>query len=161
MAVPFRQLLRPAALAIALAAVVTGCSDPAAPSIEDTKFAASLDVDLTASTKTTSGLYYRDVTVGTGVTAVGGSQVTVAYSLYNTNGSRWDQGSSLQFTVVGATEQGTMIRGFNEGVTGMKVGGRRQLVIPPHLGYGNQWDRSGKIPPNSILVFDVQLIAVQ
>jgi len=157
MAVPFRQLLRPAALAIALAAVVTGCSDPAAPSIEDTKFAASLDVDLTASTKTTSGLYYRDVTVGTGVTAVAGSEVTVAYSLYNTNGSRWDSGSALTFVIAGPSERPDMVLGFNEGVTGMKVGGRRQLIIPPHLGYGNQWDQGGRIPPNSILVFDVEL----
>lgn len=160
MAVSFRTRLRAATALIALATAVAACGDTTAPKIEETTFASSLEVDLDASTKTESGLYYRDITVGTGATAAAGSSATVAYSLYNTNGSRWDQSlpAGLTFTVVGLTEQGLMIKGFNEGVTGMKVGGRRQLIIPPHLGYGNSW--KGNIPPNSILVFDVQLVAV-
>lgn len=157
MAVSFRTRLRTATTLIALATAAAACGDTTAPSIEETTFASSLEVDLEASTKTASGLYYRDITVGTGATAAAGSAVTVGYSLYNTNGSRWDQGT-LPFTVVGLTETGTMIKGFNEGVTGMKVGGRRQLIVPPHIGYGNTWQ--GNIPPNSILVFDVTLNSV-
>ena len=156
------SLLRAALLAAAVA-VATSCTDTTAPSIEDTRFAPSLGVDLAASTRTESGLYFRDITTGTGATATAGAAASVRYSLYNTNGSRWDHNDPpkdlLTFTVVGPDGSPAMIRGFNEGVTGMRVNGRRQIIIPPHLGYGNQW--YGVIPPNSILVYDVTLVSVQ
>lgn len=159
MAVPFRIRLG-AVLAAATLTIVAACSDTTAPSIEKTRFAASLGVDLDASTKTPSGLYYRDVTPGAGPAAKAGDSVSVAYELYNTNGSRWDAGTALKFKITPPTEFPVVIEGFNEGVTGMQVGGRRQLIIPPHLGYGNQWDAHGRIPPNSILVFNITLNSI-
>lgn len=161
MAVPFPRLLRPL-LGAALTVIVASCVDVTAPTIEDTNFHPSLGVDLQASTKTGSGLYYRDLTVGSGATADSGSKVAVHYKLFNTNGSMWEESPAtkpLEFTVVGPSQVASVVVGFNEGVTGMKVGGRRQLIIPPHLGYGNQW--AGNIPPNSILVFEVTLVSVQ
>lgn len=150
MAVPFSRSLLVTLTALVLSGAAVACGDPTAPSIEKTQFAASLGIDLAASTKTASGLYYRDLTVGAGATAAKGDTATVQYSLFNVNGSRLETGS-FPFEL-GA---GKVIAGFDEGVTGMRVGGTRQLIIPPHLGYGNSW--YGNIPPNSILVFEVQL----
>ena len=107
-----------------------------------------------------------DVTVGTGVQATSGRVVTVHYTLwlYSTTasdhrGSRiessHDLGQPFSFTL-GA---GQVIRGWDQGVPGMKVGGVRTLVVPPSLGYGNQ--ANGKIPPNSTLIFDVELLDVR
>jgi FKBP-type peptidyl-prolyl cis-trans isomerase FkpA len=130
--------------------------NPFAPDIETTNFDPSLGVDLAASTKTASGLYYRDLTVGGGaqVPAAAGTSVTVSYGGYLRNGTLFDAGDLPPFT----TGTGAVIEGFDEGVRGMKVGGRRQLIIPPSLGYGDQ--RVGSIPPNSILVFVVDLTSI-
>jgi FKBP-type peptidyl-prolyl cis-trans isomerase FkpA len=137
------------ARSFALAAVVilAGCgSDPTGVSIVDTRFASSLGVDLDASTRTATGLYYRDIEVGTGTQATAGSTVTVRYELFATNGQRREGGTLQPFTL------GTrsMIDGFDEGVRGMRVGGTRQLIVPPHLGYND----------NTILVFRVELLSV-
>lgn len=143
---------RPLLLAAALLVAGTACNSTTAPDIEKTEFRSTLGVDLAASTKTPSGLYYRDIVVGGGAVADTSHTATVQYSLYNINGSLWDSGT-ISFDLNG----GNVVPGFSEGVTGMRVGGRRQLIVPPHLGYGKSWAGDGKIPPNSILVFDVQL----
>ena len=118
--------------------------------IESTTFATSLGVNLAASTKTASGLYYRDITVGTGKTIVAGDSINVKYSGALANGSVFDPGTRPY----GFTIPGSVIQGWNEGLLGMKVGGTRQLIIPPSLGYGA--NGSGPIPPNAVLVFTVQ-----
>lgn len=125
------------------------------PRIEDTNFAPSLGVDLAASTRTSSGLYYRDIAVGLGaeVPAASGTSVTVAYTGSLRNGEEFDAGP-LTFT----TGSGGVIDGFDEGVRGMRIGGRRQLIIPPGLAYGSQ--PPAGIPVNSILVFVVDLTAI-
>lgn len=112
---------------------------------------------------TASGLKYADITVGTGAVAQNGSQVAVHYTGYLTTGKGFDTslgGSPLPFTV-GAHQ---FLTGFEEGVIGMKVGGKRRLIIPPALGYGANEirDQSGQvvIPANSTLIFDVQLVAI-
>ena len=99
-----------------------------------------------------------DLVVGTGTTLVNGSRATVTYTgwLYDTSknfgkGSQFDSGS-FTFTV-GA---GTVVKGFDSGVLGMKVGGQRRLIIPPDLAYGGQ-SPSASIPPNATLVFDITL----
>jgi FKBP-type peptidyl-prolyl cis-trans isomerase len=109
---------------------------------------------------TASGLQYWDIVEGTGATAIVGSQVTVHYTGWLADDgqkfdSSVDRGQPFSFSL-GA---GQVIRGWEEGVAGMKVGGKRQLRIPPELGYG-AIGAGGAIPPNAILVFDVELLQV-
>lgn len=131
-------------------------SGPGAPTIEETNFAPSLGVNLAASTRTSSGLYYRDVAVGTGSAVGTGDSISVHYVGSFANGTTFDasrpRGAPLSFRA----GVGRLIAGFDEGVLGMRVGGRRQLIIPPRLGYGA--GGYGAIPGNSILVFDVEVI---
>ncbi len=103
-----------------------------------------------------------DLVVGTGATAVVGNRITVSYTgwLYdstqpNGKGKQFESLASFPFTL-GA---GTVIKGWDQGVVGMRVGGQRRLVIPPELAYGNQSPGSG-IPANATLVFDITLISI-
>jgi FKBP-type peptidyl-prolyl cis-trans isomerase len=108
---------------------------------------------------TASGLQYWDIATGSGDTAVAGSQVTVNYTGWLTTGEKFDssvdRGEPFSFPL-GA---GQVIRGWDEGVAGMKVGGKRQLRIPPELGYGAR-GAGGVIPPGATLIFDVELLGV-
>jgi FKBP-type peptidyl-prolyl cis-trans isomerase len=107
--------------------------------------------------KTASGLEYWDIKAGTGAEAKVGHKVKVDYTGWLTNGKKFDSsvgtGKPFEF-MLGA---GQVIKGWDEGVAGMKVGGKRQLRIPPELAYGAK-GYPGVIPPNSTLVFDVQLV---
>ncbi len=122
-------------------------------SIEDTRFAASLEINLAAFTRTPSGLYYEDVTQGTGEPATAGQSVSVAYTGWLTNGTQFDSGE-FPF-LLGA---GQVVPGFDEGVQGMRVGGVRRIIIPPELGYGNRG--SGPVPPNAIMIFRIELLSI-
>ena len=111
-------------------------------------------------TKTASGLEYWDIKVGTGATAQTGQHVKVDYTGWLTNGKKFDSsvGTGKPFAfMLGASQ---VIKGWDEGVVGMKVGGKRQLRIPPDLAYGAA-GYPGAIPPNSTLIFDVQLVDVK
>ena len=117
-----------------------------------------------AKVTTPSGLQYVDLTVGNGDVAKTGDQVSVHYTgwLRNPDGSKGrkfdsskDRGQPFQF----ALGQGQVIKGWDEGVQGMKVGGVRELIIPPALGYG-QRGAGGVIPPNATLIFEVELLGV-
>ncbi len=109
-----------------------------------------------------SGLHYEDTVAGSGATATAGRRVQVHYTgwLYNngTQGAKFDsskdRGQPFEFPLGG----GRVIRGWDEGVQGMKVGGTRRLVIPPELGYGAR-GAGGVIPPNATLLFEVELLA--
>lgn len=148
------------ALCCLLPLVAGACeSSPTAASIEETTFAAGLDVDLAAMTRTASGLYLRDRVVGTGATAGTGQTVAVHYTLHLANGQQIDANQPPRTPLSFRVGDDGFIAGFNEGVAGMRVGGRRQLVIPPALGYGST-ARPG-LPANSILVFTVDLVSVQ
>ncbi len=106
------------------------------------------------------GLKYWDIKVGTGETATPGKTVSVHYTGWLENGKKFDssvdRGEPFQFKL-GA---GQVIKGWDEGVAGMKVGGKRQLRIPPELGYGSR-GAGGVIPPNATLIFDVELLGVK
>lgn len=111
-------------------------------------------------TKTASGLEYWDIKVGTGAAAQTGHQVKVDYTGWLTNGKKFDSsvGTGKPFELMlGA---GQVIKGWDEGIVGMKVGGKRQLRIPPDLAYGAK-GYPGVIPPNSTLIFDVKLLEVK
>ena len=112
---------------------------------------------------TASGLQYEDTTPGTGAEAKAGQQVTVHYTgwLYE-NGvkdRKFDSSKDRNDPFVFGLGQGQVIRGWDEGVQGMKVGGTRVLVIPPQLGYGAR-GACGVIPPNATLMFEVELLKV-
>ncbi len=112
-------------------------------------------------TKLPDGLEYWDIKVGSGATAQKGQSASVHYTGWLTNGKKFD--SSLDrgqpFTVE-PLGSAPVITGWNEGIIGMKVGGKRQLRIPPDLAYG-QRGYPGVIPPNATLIFDVELLSVK
>ncbi len=142
---------RPALVLLVLtAALATGCGDssPAFPSGANVPFSQT------------------DLIVGTGVEAVAGRSLTVHYTLwlYDAAGVEF-KGRQIQSSVGGAPfpftlGAGRVIRGWDQGVVGMRVGGRRRLVIPPDLAYG-PGGQPPDIPPNATLVFDIEVLAIQ
>lgn len=113
-----------------------------------------------SSITTASGLIIEELHVGTGAEAVAGQYVSVHYTGWLTDGTKFDsskdRGDPFEFPL-GA---GHVIRGWDEGVQGMKVGGSRKLTIPPDLGYGPR-GAGGVIPPNATLVFEVELLGTE
>jgi FKBP-type peptidyl-prolyl cis-trans isomerase FkpA len=108
---------------------------------------------------TDSGLVVEELVVGTGAEAKAGDTVSVHYTGTLVSGEKFDssldRGTPFTFTV----GQGDVIRGWDEGVAGMKVGGKRKLIIPPELGYGAQ-GAGNVIPPNATLVFEIELLEI-
>lgn len=161
-----RRALRSSIHAAAVLALVSvaGCSDSLSPGsgqvgtpsdpATDT-FAAALGVNLSAMTKKGDVLYYQDLVVGTGAEAVNGRTLGVIYTGWLANGSKFDSnvgGANFNF-VLGS---GYVISGWDQGIVGMKVGGKRRLVIGSALGYKATGSGTA-IPPNATLVFDVEL----
>lgn len=109
---------------------------------------------------TPTGLQYEDLTVGTGAAPKSGQMVTVHYTGTLTNGTKFDSSRDKNQPFTFQIGTGQVIKGWDEGVATMKVGGRRKLVIPPDLGYGAR-GAGASIPPNSTLVFDVELLDVK
>jgi len=140
-------------IALAVLVVASGCGNA-------DKSSSSGPTKVSGQPNTTaSGLQYWDLVVGTGAPASAGSQVRVHYTGWLTNGEKFDssvdRGQPFSFPL----GEGQVIKGWDEGVAGMKVGGKRQLRIPPELGYGAS-GAGGVIPPNATLIFDVELIDV-
>jgi FKBP-type peptidyl-prolyl cis-trans isomerase len=146
-------------LAAALFAACGNGADSLASLSNDT-FAPELNVDLSSMTQTPSGLYYEDLEVGTGTEALGGTDVTVHYTGWLTDGTKFDSSVDRGTPFVFPLGAGRVIAGWDEGVSGMRVGGKRKLVIPAELGYGNN-GAGDVIPPGATLVFDVELLNVQ
>jgi len=111
--------------------------------------------------KTESGLQYWDITVGTGAVAKEGDRVRVHYTGWLITGKKFDSSVDAGRPFTFALGNGEVIQGWDEGVAGMKVGGKRQLRIPPELAYGEAGTPDGTIPANATLIFDVQLLTVQ
>jgi peptidylprolyl isomerase/FKBP-type peptidyl-prolyl cis-trans isomerase FkpA len=104
-------------------------------------------------------LIKEDLVVGAGAEATSGQKVTVHYTGWLTNGTKFDSSKDRGDPFVFNLGKGQVIRGWDEGVQGMKVGGKRKLTIPPAMGYGAR-GAGGVIPPNATLVFEVELLAV-
>lgn len=115
----------------------------------------------TGLTTTSSGLRFRDQTVGAGTTVAAGQVLSIHYAGCLTSGLLFDQNLDVDppFVFTVGTNPLQVIAGFDEGVRGMRVGGRRQLVIPPALGYGQ--NAAGSIPANSTLVFTIDAVSVR
>ncbi len=116
-------------------------------------------MNLEEMVQTESGLYYQDLREGTGPAAAAGMKVTVHYTGWLTDGTQTDTSRDRGPSTFDL-RQGRIIAGWHEGLQGMRVGGKRRLVIPPHLGYGESGSGS-VIPPNATLVFDVELLQVE
>jgi FKBP-type peptidyl-prolyl cis-trans isomerase len=147
-----------ATLALAPCVPVQAQSRRAADSPLDTvQFAPALEVDLAASTRVARGLYHRDLIVGTGARARRGARLTVRYVGALADGRAFTEPAEPPATFeLGA---GEVIAGWERGLSGMRVGGRRQLIIAPALGYGSR--QTGVIPPSSVLVFEIELLSVR
>jgi FKBP-type peptidyl-prolyl cis-trans isomerase len=105
------------------------------------------------------GLRYWDIQVGNGAEATRGDRVTVHYTGWLENGKKFDSSRDRQKPFQFQLGAGQVIKGWDQGVAGMKVGGKRQLRVPPELGYGSQ-GAGNVIPPNATLIFDVELLKV-
>ncbi|MDX9698380.1 MAG: FKBP-type peptidyl-prolyl cis-trans isomerase [Rhodocyclaceae bacterium] len=112
-----------------------------------------------SQTTTASGLVIEDMETGSGGTAERGRMVSVHYTGWLTDGSKFDSSKDRNAPFQFPLGAGHVIRGWDEGVQGMQEGGRRKLTIPPELGYGAR-GAGGVIPPNATLVFEVELLQV-
>jgi FKBP-type peptidyl-prolyl cis-trans isomerase FkpA len=109
---------------------------------------------------TDSGLKYEDLVEGDGAVAAAGQTAVVHYTGWLTDGSKFDSSKDRNQPFSFGLGQGMVIRGWDEGVVGMKIGGTRKLTIPPQLGYGAA-GAGGVIPPNATLVFEVELLELR
>ena len=142
---------------LAVTAAACGSTEPQSVPIEQTRFADTVHVDLARSTKLASGMYVRDTVIGTGAVVASGQTVSVRYVGFLANGSIFDQNPAPTALFTFKLGGGQVIPGFDIGIQGMKVGGKRQLIIPPELGYGASG--AGSIPPYAVLVFFVDVVS--
>lgn len=153
-----------AALVLLALGGMAGCSSPApasTPAEAPAEQPAAQEPAAPPVTADVTELKIEDLKVGTGAEAVKGKTVSVHYTGWLTDGTKFDssvdRGQPFEF----ALGQGQVISGWDEGVAGMKVGGKRKLTIPPAMGYGEQGAGNGAIPPGATLVFDVELLGVK
>lgn len=141
-------------------AQTSACTTTARTGLDGTPAAAGGPAAVNGKLETLQDcLQYIDIKVGSGATVKAGDKVTVSYTGWLTNGSKFDAsadhpGQPFSFTV----GNGEVIPGWDKGLVGMKVGGSRRLIIPPALGYGATG--SGPIPPNATLLFDVTVVSI-
>jgi FKBP-type peptidyl-prolyl cis-trans isomerase FkpA len=138
-------------LAGCLSSTDASSGTPSDPTTET--FASNLNVNISQMQKTTNGVFYKDISVGTGATLSAPVAVVVTYAGFLKTGTMFDSGSQVPIPLSNA------VFGFQEGMLGMHVGGERLIVIPSDLGYGSRDVATplGTIPANSTLVFDVHL----
>jgi FKBP-type peptidyl-prolyl cis-trans isomerase len=152
-----RSLRALAAVALCAASACLETTEPETVELVANSCAFTFGFDTTTMTKTASGLFYKDLTVGTGAAVTSGDAVATYYTGWLTSGTKFDDAKPPFDPLVFFVGDVRIIKGYNEGMLGMKVGGCRQLVIPPALGYGNV-AQGEDIPANSWLVFEVSLV---
>ena len=148
--------MRPLALFLATATLLAGCgsSRTGIPDPAMNSYDPKLNVNLATMTKSPTGLYVQELAPGAGSPAAKGDAISMHYTGWLPDGKKFDSSRDRGKPYGFVLGRGEVIRGWDEGVEGMMVGGRRKLVIPATLGYGEHG--SGPIPPNSTLVFDVE-----
>ena len=140
-----------ALLAAVFPFLISACADPQSDK------AAQAEVK---EIVTPTGLKYVDLEVGEGPEATSGKAVEVHYTGWLENGTKFDSSLDRQEPFTFRRGAGEVIEGWDQGIAGMKVGGKRKLTIPPDLGYGDQ-GAGGVIPPGATLIFEVELLGVQ
>lgn len=154
-------------LAVVVGSLLAGCADEA-PDERSTlppdhrvaeAYASALDVELDEMERRSTGLYVQDLVEGEGARADSGDVVTVHYTGWLPQGTKFDSSLDRGDPFEVAIGYGRVIQGWDQGIVGMRVGGERRLVIPPALAYGERG--TGPIPANSTLVFDVELLDVE
>ncbi|HTK95914.1 MAG TPA: FKBP-type peptidyl-prolyl cis-trans isomerase [Terriglobales bacterium] len=153
------SLLLCASLLVAQSSTAAPSSSTAAKST--TKSSKKKPTGAAAAKTTPSGVKYWDLKTGTGAVAENGKLVTVNYLGTLTSGKKFDSSYDRHEPFQFRLGQGDVIKGWDEGVAGMKVGGKRKLRIPPAAGYGAHGAGGGLIPPNATLIFTVELLKVQ
>jgi len=153
-----RRALPALSLVVLLTAACITSETVGDPDLTKVTYAPALGVDLAASTRLVGGLYVRDLVTGNGALADIGKSVFVYYTGWLSDGTKFDERLAPASAFGFALGLGQVIQGWDRGVPGMKVGGVRQLVIPPSLGYGQIG--SGSIPGGAVLVFRVELVSV-
>jgi FKBP-type peptidyl-prolyl cis-trans isomerase FkpA len=152
-------------LVLCVLVFASACGSPTEPDSrwarpENIEFASSLNVDLAAMTLTQSGLYWQDLVVGTGAAAAVGNTIRVHYTGWFPDGAVFENSRDVGNTYIEfPLGVGLVIPGWDEGLIGMQVGGKRKLVIRPELAYGRSG--RGKIPPLTTLIFDVELLWIK
>lgn len=137
-----------------------GCASvPPAIAPESITFAPALQVDLPAMERTAAGVYYRDLVVGQGPPVRRGSRVTVHFAGILPDGTPFESVAAPEPPVEFELGAGTVIRGWESGMVGMRAGGQRQLVVPAAQAYGSR--QVGRVPPNANLVFVIKLVTAR
>ena len=156
----FLASLRPLFLVLVLAALTAACdTGPQNDEPPPQNTPVPRVVADTSYTVTGTGLKYFDLELGTGAQAQNGDRVSVHYHGWLTNGQLFDSSYLRQQPFAFVLGTGFVIPGWDEGILNMRVGGERQLVIPPDLAYGAAG--RGNIPPNATIIFEVELVDVQ
>jgi peptidylprolyl isomerase len=156
---------------LALAAACTSDRPGGAPAAEEQApaqprdavtietYADSLNVDFALMQRDSNGLYIQDIRQGEGEPVQAGQKVKMDYTGWLPSGRRFDSSEGkkpYEFTV----GRGEVIRGWDVGVLGMKVGGQRRIIVPPRMAYGDE-GMGGVIPPSAVLVFDLELVSIE
>lgn len=149
----------PIVVFLLVAASCSAAAEPGGLAPESISFAPAMQVDLAAMERTSTGVYYRDLVVGEGPQVRRGHRVAVHYAGFLPDGTQVDAVAAPAPPVEFELGAGTVIRGWESGMVGMRAGGQRQLVVPAAQAYGSR--QVGRVPPDATLVFVIKLVSAR